>query len=175
MSSFENIGFESTVTKSPLQACDTLFSVVFLACIRCVPFAQWHNVKGVKKASRKAKRYNNVVDFEEIRARLRLLAYQTKVANVLANNREAINRLHSSGAMFSFHGAKAARDLLLAQQHLLRVVTLLNRLSSRGAAPNARMESHVDAVFLELDALLARSNRITHRTGTYLTRLKSDS
>ena len=116
----------------------------------------------------------NVVDLNEVRAHRRLSAYQDKIALVLDSNRCAIGRLYTTGALFSRQGARAGRDLLLAHQHLLKVVSLLNRLSSSGDVPAPRRPTEVNAVFRELDLLLDRTSELTSRTGHYLARLRGE-
>jgi hypothetical protein len=115
-----------------------------------------------------------VVNLTEVRAQRRLFAYQDKIATVLDSNRSAIGRLYTTGALFSRQGARAGRDLLLAHQHLLRVVALLNRLCDQGEVPAPRRENEVNAVYRELDLLLDRTTELTSRTGHYLARLHGE-
>ncbi|MHB8879588.1 MAG: hypothetical protein ACYC8T_38330, partial [Myxococcaceae bacterium] len=93
---------------------------------------------------------------------------------VLDSNRKAIGRLYTSGALFSRQGARAGRDLLLAHQHLLKVVSLLNRLGDAGEVPSPRQPAEIDAVYRELDLLLERTGELTDRTGHYLARLRGE-
>jgi hypothetical protein len=111
-----------------------------------------------------------VVRLSEVRARTQLEAYQEAIAAILASNRRTIGRLHASGALFSREGARAGRDLLLAHQHLLRVVALLQRLTGRARAgqPSATGRAH-----RELERLLERTSSLTERTGSYLGRTAS--
>lgn len=166
---------QTNLASLSIQACHTVFRSSFFEVDHCVEILAWHRVRFVTSASKRKKNVSNLVELDHVRARLRLAAYQTQVANVVSANKQALTRLFSTGAMFSFHGSKAARDLLLAHQHLLRVVTSLNRLSAQSEKGQARRMAHSESVFKELDKLLARSRRIALRTGTYLTRLKSDS
>ncbi len=115
-----------------------------------------------------------VIQLSDVRARRRLSIYQEKIHAVLASNRQAIGRLYTSGALFTRRGAKAGRDLLLAHQHLLRVVALINQLGDRGDVPAPKTPVKIDAVYRELDALLDRTNELTHRTGHYLARLRGE-
>lgn len=110
-----------------------------------------------------------MVELDEFRARRRLSEYRARIARVLDSNRRAIGRLHSSGALFSRQGVRAGRDLLLAHEHLLRVMTLLDKLST-GEARRTRVE----AVYAELEALLERTSELTVKTGTYLARLRGE-
>jgi hypothetical protein len=115
-----------------------------------------------------------VIDLAEARGRHRLSAYRRKISQVLESNRRAIARLFSTGALFSRQGSRAGRDLLLAHQHLLKVVTLLNQLSDQGAIPAPRTSGEVNAVYRELDLLLERTSELTSRTGHYLARLRGE-
>lgn len=126
----------------------------------------------MKSTARRRRRPTKVIELTEVRARLRLAAYQTRVANVVLANREALSRLYRTGVIFSFHGAKAACDLLTAHQHLLKVVTLLNRLSAEGER-RAKLPFRPE-IFGEVDALMEKTHALTHRTGVYLSRLKSE-
>ncbi len=115
-----------------------------------------------------------MIDLAEARAAHRLTAYRRKIAGVLDSNRRAISRLFTTGALFSRQGARAGRDLLLAHQHLLKVVTLLNQLSDLDTLPAPRTPSEINAVYRELDLLLDRTSELTSRTGHYLARLRQE-
>lgn len=115
-----------------------------------------------------------VVQLSEVLAHRKLSTYQEKIATVLDSNKRAIGRLYTSGALFSRQGCKAGRDLLLAHQHLLKVVTLLERLADHGDVPAPREAQQVSAVYRELDQLLDRTSELTVRTGQYLARLKRE-
>ncbi len=115
-----------------------------------------------------------VVSLAEFRSGRRLSTYRRKIAAVLDSNRKAIGRLYTSGALFSRQGTRAGRDLLLAHQHLLKVVSLLNRLGDGGVVPAPRRPEEINAVYRELDVLLERTGELTHRTGHYLARLQGD-
>jgi hypothetical protein len=113
-----------------------------------------------------------VVDLRERLAQRRLDVYREKIGKVAQSNRQAIGRLYTSGALFSQAGAKAGRDLLLAHQHLLKVVSLLNQLADSGEIPAPRSAGEISAVYEELDGLLDRTSALTLRTGQYLARLR---
>jgi hypothetical protein len=112
-----------------------------------------------------------VVNLNEVRAQLRLAAYQNKISRALDSNRRSIGRLYTTGLMFSYEGARAGRDLLLAHQHLLKVASLLNRLRS---APGPMPPRTVTAAYQRLDLLLERTGELTSRTGHYLSRLRGE-
>lgn len=110
----------------------------------------------------------------EVRARHRLSTYRAQISSVMDSNRRAIARLYTTGALFSRQGARAGRDLLLAHQHLLKVATLLDRLSDSGAVPAPRRPQEINALYRELDLLLDRTSTLTSRTGHYLARLQGE-
>ena len=115
-----------------------------------------------------------VVQLSEVLAKRRLSTYQEKISAVLDANKRAIGRLYSTGAMFSRQGCKAGRDLLMAHQHLLKVMTLLERLADEGDLPAPRNPEQADAVYRELDSLLDRTSELTGRTGQYLAKLRRE-
>ncbi|MBI3185539.1 MAG: hypothetical protein HYZ28_25655 [Myxococcales bacterium] len=123
---------------------------------------------------RKRSKLAEVVDLAEARALRRLATYREKMGQALDSNRRAIGRLCSIGALFTAEGTRVGRDLLLAHQHLLRVVALLERLSNRGDVPAPRRPTQVGALFSELDQLLDRTSELTTRTGEYWARLRGD-
>jgi hypothetical protein len=112
-----------------------------------------------------------VVHLSVVRAQSRLLSYQQAIGAVLAANRRTFGRLHDSGALFSREGARAGRDLLLAHQHLLRVVALLQRLSARAHLRGNAALARLEAAHHELDRLLERSSVLAERTGAHLGRI----
>lgn len=114
---------------------------------------------------------SNVVNLCQAREERRVLSYREKMNRVLESNRGALERLYATGALFSKDGARAGRDLLLAHQHLLKVVSLLEHLADEGAVPPPRRLDAVEAIYTELDALLARTSTLTQRTGHFLARL----
>lgn len=127
-----------------------------------------------KRKSAEPARTADVVSLADVRNRLRLAGYQSQIGQVLDANRQAISRLFHSGAMFTKEGTKAGRDLLLAHQHLLRVVELLEQLDDDGPLPAPRRPQHVQTVYTELDELLERTSALTDRTGAYLAKLKGE-
>lgn len=112
-----------------------------------------------------------MVHLSVVRARGRLARYQQAIGAVLAANRATFGRLHASGALFSPAGLRAGRDLLLAHQHLLRVVALLQRLSARTHQRGHTGLVGLEGVCRELDRLLERSSALAERSGTHLGRM----
>ena len=113
-----------------------------------------------------------VVSLTEARLARRLTNYRERLNKVVSANKRAIGKLYVSGLLFTKEGSRAGRDLLLAHQHLLRVVTLLDRLSHEGDIPAPRKQSEVDSIFLELDLLLQRTSDLTERTSEVFEMLK---
>lgn len=108
---------------------------------------------------------STVFSLEEARLHKRLKTYRDRLDRVLAANQHAITRLFQTGSLFTKEGTRAGRDLLLAHQHLLRVVTLLDRLSQTGDVPAPKQAPEVDAIFGELDDLLEKTGQLTEKTG----------
>ncbi|MBX7097811.1 MAG: hypothetical protein K1X89_08870 [Myxococcaceae bacterium] len=115
-----------------------------------------------------------VVSLNEARLERRLKHYRERLQRVMTTNRRAVGRLYTTGLLFSKEGTRAGRDLLLAHQHLLRVVTLLDRLSDQGDVPSPQKTDAVDAIFQELDQLLERTGELTHRTSAVLDSLRGE-
>jgi len=112
-----------------------------------------------------------VIELGKLRAQRRLLAYQKRISQALDSNRRSIGRLYTTGLIFSPEGSRAGRDLLLAHQHLLKVLALLNRLR---AAPPGLDAAAIEDAYRELDSLLEKTGELTHRTGHYLSRLRGE-
>lgn len=115
-----------------------------------------------------------VISFAEVKLARRLGNYREKLDKVLRTNKRAIGRLYSSGTLFTKAGSRAGRDLLLAHEHLIRVVGLIERLSDTGDVPAPRKTNEVDSIFSELDTLLERTAALSEHTATMIDGLKSD-
>jgi hypothetical protein len=115
-----------------------------------------------------------VVSLSELRLARKLKTYRERLDRVLKANKRAVGRLYVSGAMFTRDGTRAGRDLLLAHEHLLRVVGLLDRLSHQGDVPAPRRASEVDDIVHELDTLLERTTELTESTAVMLDQLQRD-
>jgi hypothetical protein len=122
----------------------------------------------------------NVVDLASERGRRRITEYERKILAVIESNRRALGRLFATGLLFTRQGSRAGRDLLLAHQHLLKVVDLLGQLTDWGDLGGAAelreppRGAEIEALYEELDALLERTNQLTTRTGDYLANLARD-
>lgn len=123
---------------------------------------------------RKRAASNTIVLLSEARMARRLQAYRERLDRVLKHNRRALGRLYTTGTLFTKVGTRAGRDLLLAHEHLLRVVSLLDQLSHQGAVPPPRKPADVDAIFAELDTLLERTATLTAQTNELLGELKKE-
>ena len=85
---------------------------------------------------------------------------------VLDINKRAMSQLFQTGLIYSRSGARLGRDLLLAHQQLLRARDLLARLGER---PPGRGDG-AEALFNEVQGLLARTCELTARSDVLLTR-----
>ena len=113
-----------------------------------------------------ARRENPVIDLARARNARRLVDCQRRTQLVIEANKRALARLFQSGVIYSRVGARLARDLLLAHQHLLKVVDLLARISEQ-ASPE-RFEA--ETIYDEVQALLARTTVLTARSEGILAR-----
>ena len=127
-----------------------------------------------RRASLKAVPVAEVVNLHDHRLSRRVDSYRARLDRVLKANRRAVTRLFSTGLMFTKHGTRAGRDLLLAHEHLLRVVGLIDRLGNEGDVPAPRRAEEVDAIFFELEALLDRTSELTEHTAQLLEELGKD-
>jgi len=109
-----------------------------------------------------------LVSLAEVRQARRLQTYRARLDRVLKGNRRALERLFSSGTLFTRPGTRAGRDLLMAHEHLLKVLQLLDRLEHQGDVPAPRAEEAVDRVFAELDTLLQRTAELGAHTASLL-------
>ena len=115
-----------------------------------------------------------LVSLAEVRQARRLQTYRLRLDRVLKGNRRALERLFASGTLFTRQGARAGRDLLLAHEHLLKVLTLLDRLEHQGDVPAPRAAEAVDRVFEELDTLLRRTTELGAHTASLLGELSRE-
>lgn len=121
-----------------------------------------------------ARKPAEVVSLSDARNSRRLELYQARLDRVITTNKRAIGKLYTTGILFTKHGTRAGRDLLLAHEHLLRVVALLDRLAHQGDVPAPRRAAEVDAIFEELDTLLERTAELTEHTSELLHELKPE-
>ena len=111
---------------------------------------------------------SQVVDLARARDARRLRELDARWREVDALNRRSLSRLFQSGLIFTRQGARLGRDLLLAQQLLLRVGDLLYRLGQ--AAGEADGGADAGAMYDEARDLLQRTTKLTARTGLVLAR-----
>lgn len=127
-----------------------------------------------KRATLKAVPVAEVVSLHDARLSRRVEGYRARLDRVIKGNKRAITRLFSTGLLFTKHGTRAGRDLLLAHEHLLRVVALIERLANEGDVPAPRRQQELDAIFTELDTLLDRTSDLTEHTAELLEQLGKD-
>ncbi len=120
-----------------------------------------------RTASRCAVRDPLVVDLSAARDARKLVEFQARCRAVDDLNRKALSRLFQTGLLYTRQGARLGRDLLLAHQHLLRVTDLLARVGEL-TGPGAAAEA--EPLYEEARDLLARTTRLTSRTGLVFAR-----
>jgi len=120
-----------------------------------------------KHAARSAARDPVVMDLSAARDARRLREFQARCRAVDEQNRKSLSRLFQSGLVYTRQGARLGRDLLLAHQHVLRVSDLLLRIGEL-AGPAAAVDA--EALYDEAGELLARTAKLTSRTGLVFAR-----
>ncbi len=116
--------------------------------------------------TQRARSETPVIELARARDARRLVDMQRRTRQVIDANKRALSRLFQSGAIYSRVGARLARDLLLAHQHLLKVGDLLTRLSEVDGPERFDVES----VYGEVQALLSRTTALTARSDGVLAR-----
>jgi hypothetical protein len=116
--------------------------------------------------ARKRGSTTEVVDLALARDARRLRDFQARCMGVDEVNRKSLARLFQTGLIYTRHGARLGRELLLAHQHLLRVSDLLARI---GELPEASA-ADATALYQEAHALLARTAELTARCNVVLAR-----
>jgi hypothetical protein len=108
-----------------------------------------------------------VLDLGLARDARRLREFQARCRAVDEANRKSLGRLFQGGLIFTRHGARLGRELLLAHQHLLRVTDLLARI---GELPSAAPGAEATPLYDEAQSLLVRIGELTARCGVVLAR-----
>jgi hypothetical protein len=108
-----------------------------------------------------------VVELSQARDARRLKDFQARCRAVDEVNRKSLARLFQTGLIYTRHGARLGRELLLAHQHLLRVTDLLARV---GELPAAAPGGEAAALYDEAQLLLARTTELTARCNGVLAR-----
>jgi hypothetical protein len=115
-----------------------------------------------------------VVSLRGVRLERRLELYRARLADRMQSNRAAVEALYGEGTLFSPQGARAGRSLLRAYQLLQRARARLEELGGDGALPAPRLPERVEALYREVDVLLARADALSGRplgTGASVSRL----
>ena len=123
-------------------------------------------VQPLTVTAQSARRENPVIELARVRDARRLVDFQRRTQLVIDANKRALARLFQSGVIYSRVGARLARDLLLAHQHLLKVGDLLTRLSEKDSPEGFDAETIYD----EVQALLSRTAALTARSEGVLAR-----
>ncbi len=101
------------------------------------------------RVHRPTKRLATVVDLNQFRERLQLSCYRVQLEEKLALHRAALKSLFDSGLVYTRHGSRVARELLQAQQMLMRAKDLVAseaRLPSCGEAVLAKLRGEIDTL-----------------------------
>jgi hypothetical protein len=117
--------------------------------------------------ARKARLVPPVVDLAQARDARRVRELQARCRAVDEVNRKSLARLFQTGLVYTRQGARLGRDLLLAQQHLLRVSDLLARIAE---LPEGSADGEAAALYQDAQALLVRTAELTARSGLVLAR-----
>ena len=126
-----------------------------------------------KSNARSGQRANGVVMLSEARDARRITDTEKRIDLVLDANKRALMDLAQTGLLFTRRGSRLGRDLLLAHQHLIRIVDLIARM--REVAKNAKEGSpEIDALYDEMQALLAKSSALTLRSDRLLSPRRTD-
>lgn len=107
-----------------------------------------------------------IVDLATARDARRLRDFQARCQTVDELNRKALARLFQTSLIYTRHGARLGRELLLAHQHLLRVGDLLARI---GELPDGSA-SEASQLYREAQSLLVRTTELTARCNVALAR-----
>ncbi len=119
---------------------------------------------GTSGSARSGRRGSHVIDLGRARDARRLGRTREELRAVAEVNKKALARLFQTGLIFSRHGARLGRDLLLAQQHLLKASDLL----ARAGEVSGRRAS--EALYGQVQGLLARTSALTARSDVLLAR-----
>lgn len=104
-----------------------------------------------------------VVSLRGVRLERRLELYRARLADRMQSNRTAVETLYGEGALFTPQGARSGRSLLRASQLLQRARARLEELGGDGALPAPRLPERVEALYREVDLLLARAEALSGR------------
>lgn len=113
-------------------------------------------------------RFGPVVDLDRARNDRRLADAHRRLREVVGANRKALCGLFQTGLIYTRQGARLGRDLLLAQQHLLKVRELLARIGELEGPPAEGAERAL--LHRQVQVLLARTAELTARSDGVLAR-----
>lgn len=100
-----------------------------------------------------------MVDLAQARDARRLRELGERCQSIDESARRIVSQLFRCGSIFSRHGSRLGRDLLLSHQQLLRAAALIGR--ARDADDSVSDEC--DALYREAAALVERSTQIVAR------------
>jgi hypothetical protein len=100
-----------------------------------------------------------VVDLAQARDARRLRDLGDRCRKIDESARRNLSRLFHCGSIFTRHGSRLGRDLLLSHQCLLKAATLIGRATDCDESAPAE----ADSLYQEAAALVERSNEIVLR------------
>jgi hypothetical protein len=104
-----------------------------------------------------------VIALDTVRARQRLVRYREHAEAVLAQNRDALERLFETGLVFTRHGTQVGRELLQAHRHLLRVCDMISRGAGKAPLRSPRPKKVGESLVDEIESLLKKTSDIARR------------
>ena len=130
----------------------------------------WRSEELTARTPARSPATSRVVDLSDARDDRRLRDHLARLRDVQATNRKALSRLFQSGVIFTRAGSRLGRDLLLAHQHLLKVADLLARLGDLTAGGPGRRDAESEALYAQVQTLLARTTELSARSDGLLAR-----
>ena len=100
-----------------------------------------------------------VVDLAQARDARRLRDLGERCRSVDEGARRTLTKLFGCGTIFTRHGSRIGRDLLLCHQHLLRAAGLLGKATECDATD----PEEADALYQEAAGIVERAHRIVAR------------
>lgn len=105
------------------------------------------------------------MDLQGARQQRRLEMYRARIDERLRANRAALTALYEEGRLFERPGSRQGRMLLRARERWQRAHWLLAQLSGEGTVPAPRLEPTREALYREVEALLAHGDAFTGPPG----------
>ncbi|MCP3145281.1 hypothetical protein [Pyxidicoccus xibeiensis] len=112
-----------------------------------------------------------VVDLHRARRAKRLDLYRSRQADRVRTVRATLETLTQSGTLFTKEGTRRGLSLLKALQLLQRIGARLEEASGDGVLPAPRRPERMDALYVEVDELFERADKLAGRDEASVARL----